>query len=59
VRLLPAFDAFLLAHATKDHIVDPRFYKRVYRNQGWISPVVLVGGRIAAVWSIQRHTRDD
>jgi DNA glycosylase AlkZ-like len=26
------------------------FYKRVYRNQGWISPVVLVDGEIAGVW---------
>ena len=56
VRLLPAFDAFLLAHAAKDHMVDPRFYKRVYRSQGWLSPVVLAGGRIVAVWSLQRQT---
>src|SRR5712692_1397706 len=45
VRLLPAFDPLLLAHASKDHLVDPRYYKRVYRNQGWLSPVVLAGGR--------------
>ena len=50
VRLLPAFDTFLLAHATKEHLVEPRFRPRVYRPQGWLSPVVLVGGRIAAVW---------
>jgi uncharacterized protein YcaQ len=50
VRLLPAFDSLLLAHATKEHLVEPRFYKRVYRSQGWISPTVLLGGRIAGVW---------
>ena len=50
VRLLPAFDPLLLAHAAKDHLVESRFYKRVYRNQGWLSPVVLAGGRIVAVW---------
>jgi uncharacterized protein YcaQ len=50
VRLLPAFDSFLLAHATKEHLVEPRFYKRVYRPQGWISPTVLQGGRIVGVW---------
>jgi pimeloyl-ACP methyl ester carboxylesterase len=49
-RLLPAFDTFLLAHATKEHLVDPRHYKRVYRNQAWISPVVLLGGRVVGVW---------
>lgn len=50
VRLLPAFDSLLLAHATKEHLVEPRFYKRVYRAQGWISPTVLHGGRIVGVW---------
>ena len=51
VRLLPGFDPFLLAHAAKDHMIPDRHYKRVYRNQGWISPVVLVNGSIAGIWS--------
>ena len=50
VRLLGPFDSFLLAHATKEHLVEPRHYKRVYRPQGWISPVVLCGASIAGVW---------
>jgi winged helix DNA-binding protein len=50
VHLLPNFDVYLLAHATKDHFLNPEFYKRVYRNQGWISPVLLIGGEIAGVW---------
>jgi uncharacterized protein YcaQ len=50
VRLLGAFDSFLLAHATKEHLVDAPFYKLVYRPQGWISPVVLRGGTIVGVW---------
>jgi len=53
--LLPSFDTFLLAHAVKDHLVDARFYKRVYRNQGWLSPVVIVNGRIVAVWFLEEH----
>ncbi len=56
-RLLPAFDTFLLAHATKDHLVEPAFYKRVYRNQGWLSPVVIVGGRIVAVWFLEQRAK--
>jgi len=55
--LLPAFDTFLLAHATKHHLVEPRFYKRVYRNQGWLSPVVLAGGRIVAVWFLEERAK--
>ena len=54
VRLLPGFDPFLLAHAAKDHMIPDRHYKRVYRNQGWISPVVLVNGSIAGIWSCSR-----
>ena len=55
--LLPSFDTFLLAHAVKDHLVEPRFYKRVYRNQGWLSPVVIVNGRIVAVWFLEERAK--
>jgi len=51
VRLLPHFDPYLLAHRGKDHLVGNKHYKRVYRNQGWISPVILVDGSIAGTWS--------
>jgi uncharacterized protein YcaQ len=53
LRLLPGFDPFLLGHAEKNHLVDPSRYKRVYRNQGWISPVVLCQGSVIGVWSHQ------
>jgi uncharacterized protein YcaQ len=51
IRLLPIFDSYLLAHREKDHLLSPQHYKLVYRNQGWISPVVLIQGAIAGVWS--------
>lgn len=51
VRLLPHFDPYLLAHREKDHLLEAKHYKRVYRNQGWISPVVLVEGSVAGTWS--------
>ncbi|MDZ7344701.1 MAG: winged helix DNA-binding domain-containing protein [candidate division KSB1 bacterium] len=54
LRLLPHFDPYLLGHAEKDHLVDSIHYKRVYRNQGWISPVVLLNGRVIGVWSYRR-----
>lgn len=57
VRLLPGFDPFLLAHAEKGHMVQDEHYKLVYRNQGWISPVVLVNGRIAGTWSCAKKGR--
>jgi hypothetical protein len=51
IRLLPNFDSYLLAHREKDHLLSAKHYKRVYRNQGWISPVVLIDGGVAGVWS--------
>jgi uncharacterized protein YcaQ len=53
LRLLPSFDPFLLAHATKDHLIDTQHYKRVYRAAGWITPVVLIDGRVAGIWSLE------
>ena len=35
-------------------LLDPEHKARVYRNQGWISPVLLVNGRMEGVW---RHDR--
>jgi len=49
--LLPSFDPYMLGHVEKDHLVDPSCYKRVYRNQGWISPVALLNGRVIGIWS--------
>lgn len=53
IRLLPNFDVYLLAHREKDHLLSDQHYKRVYRNQGWISPVVLIDGAIAGVWGYE------
>jgi hypothetical protein len=57
IRLLPLFDPYLLAHRDKDHLLSAQHYKRVYRNQGWISPVVLIDGEIAGVWSHKLQNR--
>jgi hypothetical protein len=54
VRLLPSFDPYMLAHEDKDHLVHPQYYKRVYRNQGWLSPVVLVDGKVAGTWQMEK-----
>lgn len=52
VRLLPYFDTFILGHKQRQH-VDKKHHAKVYRPQGWISPVVLVDGYAAAIW---KHT---
>ena len=55
VRLLPYFDTFLLGHKERDHLVAMKHRSKVYRAQGWIAPVVLVDGRVIAVWE---HARE-
>ena len=57
IRLLPYFDSYLLAHREKDHLLSKKHYKHVYRNQGWISPVVLIAGVIAGVWSYKLQSK--
>ncbi|HSB08966.1 MAG TPA: crosslink repair DNA glycosylase YcaQ family protein [Blastocatellia bacterium] len=45
----------MLAHAGKDHLVERKHYKRVYRNQGWITRAVLQNGRVIGNWSATRR----
>ena len=52
VRLLPGFDQYVVAascHAA--HLLPGDLRSRVYRPQGWISPVLLVNGRMLGAWS--------
>jgi hypothetical protein len=51
VRLLPGFDPYVTGALRQlDHLVTGPFRDRVSRAAGWISPVLLVGGRIAGTW---------
>jgi hypothetical protein len=51
VRLLGAFDAYVLGSGTTATEIVPAERRAVVsRAGGWISPVVLHGGRVAGVW---------
>jgi Winged helix DNA-binding domain len=51
VRLLPAFDQYVVtATRQAERLMPGPFKARVYRPQGWLSPVLLVGGRMEGVW---------
>lgn len=54
VRLLPGFDQYVIA-VNRDLIPAERRAK-VSRTSGWISPVVLYGGRVAGVWRLEDGT---
>lgn len=56
LRLLPSFDPFMLGHVDKSLLVDEKNYKRVYRNQGWLSHVVLRNGKVLGVWNYERKS---
>jgi hypothetical protein len=54
-RLLPGFDMWVIGAARGSAaLLDPARKKRVYRDQGWISPVLLVNGRMEGVWKHER-----
>jgi Winged helix DNA-binding domain len=51
IALLPGFDPYVKGHASRGHLVDATHLSKVSRTAGWISPVVLAGGRVVATWS--------
>lgn len=53
VRLLPGFDQYVLGPGTRDTAIIPaRRRAQISKAAGWISPVVVTGGRVAGTWEI-------
>jgi winged helix DNA-binding protein len=51
VRLLPGFDQYVIAASCyAEQLLPSGLRNRVYRPQGWISPVLLVNGRMEGTW---------
>ena len=58
VRLLPGFDHYVIgATLHADRLLPGDFKARVHRPQGWVSPVLLVDGRMDGVWRHERSGR--
>jgi hypothetical protein len=59
VRLLPGFDQYVVSapRIAIGPLLSDEMRPRVYRPQGWISPVLLVDGRIQGVWRHERKGR--
>jgi hypothetical protein len=58
VRLLPAFDQYVItATLQAERLMPGPFKDRVYRPQGWLSPVLLVGGRMDGTWRQEAEGR--
>lgn len=58
VRLLPAFDPWVIgASRSVEDLIAAGARDRIYRPQGWISPVLLVNGRMDGIWKHERSGR--
>jgi Winged helix DNA-binding domain len=56
VRLLPAFDGYLLGHKDRSAILPPAHARRIQAGGGIIHPTVLVDGVVAGRWDQRRLT---
>ena len=59
VRLLPAFDTYLLGYRRRDLAVPKALQRRLQRGGGWLHPAVVVNGRGVAAWSLRRSGSGD
>ena len=55
VRLLGPFDPLTIGGGLRAQLIRSTHLKRVSRTAGWISPVVLIDGRVAGVWDSARN----
>ena len=58
VRLLPGFDPWIneLPRRTQA-VLDPAHHDRIYRVAGWVTPVVIVDGRVEGTWELTSGKR--
>lgn len=55
VRLLPNFDQYVLAAPRDLEVLVPAVLRaQVFRQAGWVSPVVVAAGRVAGTWKLDR-----
>jgi hypothetical protein len=57
VRLLPAFDEYLLGWKDRNLVAPAEDWPKINRGGGWLHPVVLSDGRAVATWSTERAER--
>jgi len=55
VRLVPAYDPYLLGHCDRELILAPHAARAVYPGGGVLRPAVLVDGCIVGSWNLKRY----
>ncbi len=57
VRLLPAFDPYVIGASRRGGLFPVAHKPRIYRGQGWVSATLLVDGRIEGLWRQEKKGR--
>jgi hypothetical protein len=57
VRLLPFFDAYVMGFRPREQLHEKKVAGKIFRTAGWVTPVVLIGGRVEGVWAYERGVR--
>jgi hypothetical protein len=57
VRLLPAWDTYLMGHRDRDFIASPERWRRVFPGGGILRPAILLDGVAVGTWSSKRSGR--
>lgn len=57
IKMLGAFDPYLLGYRTRELGVGPELLKRVHPGGGIIRPIILVDGQAVATWARKRSGR--
>lgn len=55
VRLLPAFDTYLLGFRRRDLAVAPPLQRRLQRGGGWLHPSIVVNGKAVGAWRLRKY----
>jgi hypothetical protein len=53
VRLLPAYDTYLLGYRNRDLVLPPPYATRIQAGGGVLNPALLVDGRVLGQWRLQ------
>lgn len=57
VRLLPAFDNYLMGHRDRAFLATPDLWRRVGPGGGILRPAITIGGAVAGTWKPTRGGR--
>jgi hypothetical protein len=58
LRLLPAFDTYLLGYRSRELAVGQTLQRRLQRGGGWLHPSIVLDGRAIGAWTFQRRGRN-